>query len=280
MIRSPETSHPTEKHSWKRRTAVVAGLTLTGAVLFGINSSEDPPPAPPTGIVPGPIGVPLRPIFETPTSERQLWEQGYQRSVNKLPITEASVAIAEQRLQQTIELMGKSSNPFFKEAYDRIKRYGDRASLKVYSVINSEHDYQIVTFLQNRDDKVHGHIAFAANEILNNTDALLLATEIVHEATHLTRILDIATFNLTLSAEQIIEKEQARKNNPRALFEEESIAYARQAEALRYAVDAGYQLPLTGYDRLLVETHRAIQGNIDSVEWKTLIQDMTKIVIP
>lgn len=277
---SPDTQQPLARHTWRRRAALGVGAAAVGSIIFGSFQESSPPTGP---AIPSGVSAPSMPS-PTPTekiglAEADLWKQGYARLRTPMSVNEITMQIAERRLTETIELMGRSTNPFFQEAYRNIQRYGDEVSVKVYGAITTDEGHSAaVTQLQTKDGKPHGHIGILADEILNNTDAFLLATEIVHETVHLTRIMDIVRLNRSLPMEEILAKEKVRRDNPKLLFEEENRAYTRQAEALRYAVETGgYSLPLTSMDRELVDTHRKVNANIDHEVWVALISKLSGI---
>lgn len=239
-----------ERHAKKiyaSAVATIGGALVGGGVIF-LRGQDGRTPLPPTAIAQqfsaeqtqvsynAIIAAEIKRLgIVTSIKEKALWEKGYKYNpLQKLPINDETMKLAAERVEQVLELMRQSENPYFKEAVTILDGFVDSgdASIGVYKRgINSG----MKVGARLKDGKLHWQLGINADEILNNSSAILVATVLTHEAKHITNgVLYQKTLDASLPQEQRLEKDIQRNKNRADQIIEEASAYAKGAEAFIY----------------------------------------------
>lgn len=279
----------------KRRFKVVAGALAVTAVVglaafhdrIPFSQSPNTPPAV-VGTIGPREGVGLSddaliereanklPITQVQKNkEIELWRNGFQKSDEKLSIDD-HLDLALARAIHTIDLMLLSENPILRIYGEYLDANLDADNLRIDISREPLRDASgMVTKLEkDPNGKIFAHVLVSANEVLNNTNALLLAIELAHEARHIQGIFSFQiSLNQPFSADTRIAKQEERMNfETKEYVEEEARGYAIESEAYLYAFALGYRGGNAGGNNINRHVNAAsyirFGSDQDSLGWK------------
>ncbi|OGH18201.1 MAG: hypothetical protein A3F31_00420 [Candidatus Levybacteria bacterium RIFCSPHIGHO2_12_FULL_38_12] len=199
--------------------------------------------------------------------------------IRKQEITDNDKSLAERRLVAVLNEMNRSNIKPFRDAHDVLTSHRNKdASIGVYknlsSVLKTEDAYQMVALPLYKNDSVEIHIGLDTKHILE-TDLLVLATEIVHEVTHLQEYLGFLTALDPSHGpfEKFIEL-KGIETNDQIRFEGELVAYKIQAESYMHAIAQGHTITSRFDDELAATLIRA-NGDIHTPAYQELIKKLS-----
>lgn len=168
--------------------------------------------------------------------ERALWAEGFQSTKTTVELNETTEAEARRRIEQTLSLMTRSENPYFRHAASVYQKYRQEGRTNIYPDITEKfnNEEQAVTNSSIVNNNVHFGTRMAARDILSDYSSLSLASVITHEAEHVENFIkyDDAYAHLPL-IERFIHH-QTRQQNNRERVAEEARGYGTQSLAFIY----------------------------------------------
>lgn len=173
--------------------------------------------------------------------ETELWSRGHSLSTNKIPVTKESLAIAQNRIVTTLNMMLQSENPHFKKAAELLKQHKIR--LELSDDLTSPAGRASMTSVINIHSVTHERelaILISGDHVLNNSNGAILAGNFTHEAKHIEGML----YQLSIPSEEERNATiEFRSNDLQFRIEEEARGYAAESEALLYEIGLGFNLP-------------------------------------
>ena len=258
-------AHAINQRNHRLRVGGSIASALAVTAIVGFVALHDRYPGPQSPNIPAPITGTLQPGIEKTAmsnmnivgqevlrlgiqqnqAEQRRWQtKGYNRSLTKIPLNETAIIEAQRRVAVTLMLMEESNNPYFREAAEYflpLVRSGE-ASHSLYPAERlNKGKHSLQTNVINKDGRLHWYIGIAIDEVLYNSDSVVLASELAHEIEHVRNMRKFQESLTSLSIDERIEREIQRQKNPREQIIEEAQAYGIAAQAYIY------QAGLLGY---------------------------------
>src|SRR3990167_3948987 len=274
-IRRAQHNHRTQADISRRRFLIGAGVALVagGGIAYEVLRRQNPEPAGPdedmkilqqeiarSGAIPD-------------ATEQQMWQRSYQRAKQAVPVTEETLPRVGTYLEQTIGNMASSKNKYFRHAADVIKEQNRiqllRVSVEGFLQIGGHETFAAVSGVAE-ENRFRYVLYIDGGQVLNNSNSLLLAIALAHEAEHLEdgyKFQNSLPRNLTFQ-ERVDREKQRRKSDP---VLRETGAYAIQSEAFieAFRLGVGSDAP-DDMIHIAAEYIRAGK-NKDSQAWKDFI---------
>lgn len=245
-----------------------ASALLIGMLAFGacksVDSGKQPDMTPPSPAITKTFTPEITPVekqtydqiivnevsrleIKLSDEERLLWKIfGYNRSSEKVAINETTLQEAKKRIETVYMLMHQSENPYFRNAVNLMDSLFASGNLDISMSENVSSD--IVTAkpamgiaIRTKEGKINYLLAITPNEVLNNSSAVTLAIQLVHEAKH---IEDSVTFQNSLPQSmpltEKISRDNERLEDSISYLQEEAQGFGAQALAYIYERGLGY----------------------------------------
>lgn len=212
--------------------------------------------------------------FVKDSDEIKLWEGSYQDTNEILPTDSSTDKEFSVRIFQTLELMGKSKNPYFREASKYLYQMRQSGRMEFYRLADWQGDASAgVGFGPNDQGVFQYELNVNPDFVLNGSTALTLAGVLTHESWHIRRYDAELAKTTGLSPDEKMAYLNDFQNLPGQLGTEEAFAYAKEAEA--YINEAGlmgqvYAAQASGEEN---RAARYIQlgSNFQNPEWMNYI---------
>lgn len=219
--------------------------------------------------------------IEQSAEEQALWAEAYQYTGEELPINEQTATLAGERVYDTLRRMIDSENPYYKNAASLLGALDqqDRLQINITTAQEELRGNAVSSDMILEKDVIGFRLHVSPNAVLNNLDALGLATEITHDAAIIDKLIEAWNESQPTTPEEIEEwiKEQAQ---PQTLLAREAHGFGAEAEAYIYedsllGSDNRVDAPESERVRDLAAMYIQLGKNPNSEAWRRYIQGLS-----
>lgn len=170
--------------------------------------------------------------IEQSAEEQALWAEAYQYTGEELPINEQTATLAGERVYDTLRRMIDSENPYYKNAASLLGVLDEQDLLQI-NITTAQEELRgdaVSSDMTLEKDVVGFRLHVSPDFVLNNSDAVRLATEITHDAAIIYKMRKTWNEAPPTTPAEIEEwvKEQAQ---PQTLLAREAYGFGAEAEA-------------------------------------------------
>jgi len=260
------------KLSSKRKLMIGAGLLVAGAAGVGgaialeaqMNKKSDS-----EIILEAARNLGVKPDLD----EQKLWESSYKDTTVYIA-PETGDKEYSARIEETLNLMLKSKNPYFSEAAEYLSQKFSSGRMQFYKLADWQGDVSAgVAFGPNASGDFQYELNVDQDFVLNGSDALTLAGVLNHESWHIKRYEDyLSNFPGSNTVEQT-NLLNAYESIPGQLAIEEAFAYSKEAEAYEYQAGLMGQVYAQETSGAENRTSKYLQlgSNYQNPEWQQYI---------
>lgn len=227
-------------------TGIIAPIAVAGTLIAKKILSEQEPQTDEAWIQNGAaqIIVQEKPL-EPNTQEIETWKKRAFQPISENLSEEKTKEEAKKRVQQTIELMGMSLNPYFKTAHNLLKQLEKQDRLRVIYERSLDHvqkDGFMLAEAQENNGKLYNVLGVSSSLVNRANFPMIIALFLTHEIRHIANFNEfenkLKQNNPYISPQEILAQDKKRISDKGKVLEE-ARAYAEEARAYIYQYGLG-----------------------------------------